>query len=56
MDLTNQREGKYMNGTIIAGIGIGMVALANILFISSVVYRNTAGKKIREELGKEYSI
>lgn len=45
-----------MSGIIIAGIGIGMVALAIILFIVSVVYRNTAGKRIRKELGKEYSI
>ena len=45
-----------MSGITIAGIGIGMAALAIILFITSIVYRNTAGKRIREELGKEYSI
>lgn len=45
-----------MSGIVIAGIGIGMIILAMILFMVSIVYRNTAGKKIREELGKEYSI
>jgi hypothetical protein len=43
-----------MSGIIISEIGIGMIALAVILFIISIVYRNTAGKKIQEELGKEY--
>ena len=43
-----------MNGTIIVGSGIGMLVLAVILFIVSVVYRNTTGKKIREELKSEY--
>ena len=45
-----------MSGIIITGIGAGMIALAIVLFIASIVYRNTAGKRIREELGKEYSI
>lgn len=45
-----------MSGIIITGIGIGMIALAIVLFIASIVYRNTAGKRIREELGKEYNI
>ena len=43
-----------MSGIIISEIGIGMIALAVILFIISIVYRNTAGKKIQEEQGKEY--
>lgn len=43
-----------MSGIIITEIGIGMIVLAVILFITSIVYRNTAGKKIQEELGKEY--
>lgn len=47
-------EEILMNGIVLTGIGIGMVALAVILFIISIVYRNTAGKKIQEELGKEY--
>lgn len=44
-----------MSGIIIIGTGIGMIVLAVILFIASIVYRNTAGKRIREELGKEYA-
>lgn len=43
-----------MSGVILTGIGIGMIVFAVILFIISIVYRNTAGKKIQEELGKEY--
>jgi len=43
-----------MSGIIITGIGIGIIVLAVILFIISIVYRNTAGKKIQEELWKEY--
>lgn len=43
-----------MSGIIITEIGIGMIVLAVILFIISIVYRSTAGKRIREELGKEY--
>lgn len=43
-----------MNGIIIVGIGIGMIMLAIGLFIAAVVYRKTTGKRIKEELGKEY--
>ena len=43
-----------MSGIIITGIGVGLIALSVILFITSIVYRNTAGKRIRKELGKEY--
>lgn len=43
-----------MSGIIITGIGIGMIVFSVILFIVSLVYRNTAGKRIQEELGKEY--
>lgn len=43
-----------MSGIVITWIGIGMIVLAVILFIASIVYRNTAGRKIREELVKEY--
>lgn len=50
----SSKGGKHMSGIIITEIGIGMSVLAVILFIASIVYRNTAGKKIREELGKEY--
>lgn len=44
-----------MSGLAMVGIGTGMTVLAVILFITSIVYRNTAGKRIREELGKEYA-
>lgn len=43
-----------MSGIIITEIGVGMSVLAVILFIASLVYRSTAGKKIHEELNKEY--
>lgn len=43
-----------MSGIMITGIGISMIIFAVVLFIISIVYRNTAGKKIKEELGKEY--
>ena len=46
--------GKRMSGITIVGVGIGMIVLAIILFIVATVYRKTAGKRIREELGKEY--
>ena len=39
---------------IILVMGIGMIVLAAALFISSLIYRNTAGKKIMDELKKEY--
>ena len=45
-----------MSGIVIAGIGAGMVVLAVVLFVVSILYRNTAGKRIREELRKEYNI
>lgn len=43
-----------MNGIMLTGIGIGMIVLAVLLFIAAIVYRKTTGKRIREELGKEY--
>lgn len=43
-----------MSGSIILGVGIGLIALAAVLFIVSIVYRKTAGKKIRDELRDEY--
>ena len=39
---------------IILGVGIGMIMLAAALFIGSLIYRNTAGKRILDELKKEY--
>ncbi len=43
-----------MSGMMILTAGIGMVALSVILFIGSIAYRQTAGKRIREELKREY--
>lgn len=43
-----------MEGTEMIRIGIGMIGLAIILLIVSVVYSKTAGKKIQEELWREY--
>ncbi len=43
-----------MNGIMITGIGIGLVILAVVLLTAAVIYRKTAGKKMREELGREY--
>lgn len=43
-----------MSGTIILGAGIGLIVLSVVLLAASIVYRNTTGKKIREELEEEY--
>ena len=43
-----------MSGIMIMMAGIGMAVLSVILFVVSIVYRKTAGKKIREELKREY--
>ena len=43
-----------MSGIMIMAAGIGMAVLSVILFVVSIVYRKTAGKKIREELKREY--
>lgn len=43
------------SGTVIVMLGVMMIILAIILFIVSIIYRKTAGKKIREELMKEYN-
>ncbi len=43
-----------MTGTIILALGILMILQAVILLILSIIYRKTAGKKIRSELMKEY--
>ena len=48
------RGGKFMGGVIVFIAGIGMVALAVILFAACIAYRKTEGKKIREELQHEY--
>lgn len=43
-----------MSGNIILMAGAGMIVLAIILFVVSIVYRRTAGKQIRDELKREY--
>lgn len=43
-----------MSGIMIMMAGIGMAVLSAVLFVVSIVYRKTAGKKIREELKREY--
>lgn len=43
-----------MSGVIIVAAGIGMMVLSVALLIASIVYRRTAGRKIREELKREY--
>lgn len=43
-----------MSGTIVFIAGITMIALAVILFAADIIYRRTAGRKIREELKSEY--
>lgn len=45
-----------LRGIIILSIGIGMVLFAALLFIASMIYQKTAGRKIREELNKEYEL
>lgn len=43
-----------MSGMAILVAGIGMVLLSVLLCIVSIVYRQTAGKKIREALLRDY--
>ena len=43
-----------MSGVMILAMGIGMAALSVVLFIVSVVYRQTTGRKIRKELSEDY--
>ena len=43
-----------MNGIFIVGAGIALIAVSVALFIASIIYRNTAGRRIKEELDREY--
>lgn len=43
-----------MTGTFIVAAGIALIAVSAALFIVSIIYRNTAGRRIREELDREY--
>lgn len=45
-----------MSGMLLIIIGIAIIVLAVILFVLSILYRKTAGKRIREELKKEYDM
>lgn len=48
------KEVKILRGIIILSVGIGMILFALLLFITSIIYRKTAGRKIQEKLSKEY--
>ena len=43
-----------MSGTVIVGVGIVMIVLSVVLSITSIVYRKTSGKRIKQELQNEY--
>lgn len=43
-----------MNGMMTIVAGISLVVFSMLLFVVSIVYRKTAGRKIREELMREY--
>ncbi len=43
-----------MSGTFIVGAGIALIMVSAALFIASIIYHNTAGRRIREELDREY--
>ena len=50
------REERMLRGIIIISIRIGMILFAVLLFIAGMIYQKTAGRKIREELNKEYEL
>ncbi len=43
-----------MNGIMLLIIGICLGILSVILFIASIIYRQTAGRKIRKNLKRDY--
>ena len=47
-------RGLVMSGTVIVGVGIGMIVLSVVLSIASIMYRKTSGKRIKQELQNEY--
>lgn len=47
-------RGMVMSGTVIVGVGIVMIVLSVVLSITSIVYRKTSGKRIKQELQNEY--
>lgn len=44
-----------MSGAAIITAGVSLTGAAVIIFIGSLIYRNTAGKKIRKRLDEEYN-
>ena len=49
------RKEENMSGTMMMTVGVACIALGIIVFIASIIYQNTAGKKIKVELEKEYT-
>lgn len=43
-----------MSGVMIVVAGIGMAVLSVALFVISIIYRRTVGRKMSEELRREY--
>ncbi len=43
-----------MSGTMMVIVGIGLVILSVLLFVVSIVFRRTTGRKIKETLKREY--
>ncbi len=44
-----------MTGMTLIIIGVGFAIAAIALFVVSLIYRNTAGKRVRKELQDEYN-
>ena len=44
-----------MSGKMMIMVGAGMVLLSIVLFFVGIIYGSTSGKRIREELDREYS-
>ena len=44
-----------MSGMMMMAVGVACIGLGVIVFIVSIIYQNTAGKKIKVELEKEYT-
>lgn len=43
-----------MSGIMMIGLGIGLVIFSMVLFVESIIYRQTVGRKIRKELMRDY--
>ncbi len=52
--IKKRKRGDFMSGAVILGIGIGLIALAVVIFVISIICRKTAEKRVREELKREY--